>query len=85
MTQGDWWIHFVCQRQRHPPLLTIPRLARIKDVVLADEEFWNDVLIRHGGAGKMPAQLKAEDPDCYNHLLDNMVGMVCQLVLEQRS
>lgn len=80
MTKEDWWNHFVGQRKYHYNGVTVKRLILAKDVVLADAEIWDDVLLRHGGATKSPEQMKAEDESFYDHCMSNLGCSVYQHV-----
>ena len=63
--------------------VTGKRLQKIRDKILNDDDFWQDIVLRHDGLNKPPEQLFAEDPENYRHCLGNFWGMIYQdLVLQ---
>ena len=80
----EYWQHFVSQKQFHAFGFTAKRLERVLPFVLAENHFWDDVLGRHAGLQMTPEQMKDNSEFNYNHCIRNMMGMVYQIMLEQK-
>ena len=58
---------------------TAKRLDKIKGLLFMDKEFWDDILIRHGGIDFTPEELKEHNQHTYDHCMGNMTGMLTEL------
>ena len=65
-----------------PPELTDKRLAKAKDDLADDEDFWQDIIQRHG-ADKTP--IAEMDEQCRDHLIGNFWGQVHSAWMRQRN
>jgi len=59
------------------------RLRKIWQAMLDDDEFWLDVVGRHGGREKTPEALRMSEPGVYEHCLGNFWGMIYQTLMER--
>jgi hypothetical protein len=62
--------------------VTGPKLRRIKPVIFDDEDFWSDILDRHGGVNCTPLAMMINNRDNYDHMIGNFDGMVYQTLVE---
>jgi len=76
----EYWNHFIASwaidRVGGGHGVTGPRLRKIRDEVMADDDFWWDIVLRHGGANLTPEQMQRTDPQQYEHCLGNFWGMI---------
>lgn len=83
----EYWNHFVAKIFTDGPKqpgVTGPRLRKIKSIIWADEDFWFDILYRHGGENMTPEQM-LDDGARYAHCSGNFWGMICQTLVEKGS
>ena len=67
----EYWNHFLAEwalrRGMGPAYVTGQKLAKIKSAILADNEFWEDIVFRHGGLDRTPEEMLQQDKFTYNH------------------
>jgi len=84
----EYWNHFVSRWAVEGVgggyRVTGRRLWKIRDKMLADDDFWQDIVLRHSGLDKTPEQLMAVMPEVYNHCLGNFWGMIYQELMDAR-
>jgi len=64
----EYWNHFIAQKKYHGFGVTQKRLIKVLPFVLADKDFWGDVLLRHSGDQMTPEEMKAESLFNYDHI-----------------
>ncbi len=69
------WEQLVTQKPK-PPMLTVPRLKKLKVQVWDNEDFWSDILDRHGLRHE---KLDDLEKDVKEHAIGNFWGMLCQM------
>jgi len=78
----EYWNHFVgryfVEKIGGGSGITGNRLMKIKSAILADDNFWFDVINRHDGLSRTPEQMEIDNEENYNHCLGNFWGMVNQ-------
>lgn len=83
----EYWNHFIerwaIKKQGGGNGVTGPKLARIKAQIMRDDEFWLDVVARHGGIERTPEQLEEKMPINYEHCAGNFWGMIHQTLTEK--
>ena len=83
----EYWNHFIArwvvEKVGGGAYVTGPKLRKIWRAILDDDEFWLDVVARHGGLRQTPESMQLCDPDTYNHCLGNFWGMVYQTLVER--
>lgn len=83
----EYWNHFITQWTLHlgprPYGVTGQKLAKIKMSIMADNEFWQDVVWRHNGMNKRPDEMALSDEFTYAHCEGNFWGMVMQTLVEK--
>ncbi len=62
--------------------ITGPRLHRVEGIIFGDDDFWQDVIGRHGMRDIAPETLKDTDLATYLHCLGNFWGMIHQTMIE---
>jgi hypothetical protein len=84
----EYWNHFVTDAfttpRGLPTEVTGARLRKIKPKIWNDLDFWQDIILRHGGAKVTPEQMQQLDPEVYDHCLGNFWGGVVQDILAAR-
>jgi hypothetical protein len=68
------WDHALTLPRPHG--ITQQRLDRIKNIVWTDQQFWQDVIIRHGLDKETPKQLLERDSFTYDHCFGNFWAMI---------
>lgn len=83
----EYWNHFVENffvfGEGGGSGVTGPRLRKIKKYIIRDDNFWADVVIRHGGLDQTPNEMRLYDRDQYDHCQGNFWGMINQTLVEQ--
>jgi len=83
----EYWNHFVArwvtEKVGGGYKVTGPRLQKIKGEIMRDEDFWLDVITRHGGLKVTPEKMMQDDIEVYNHCLGNFWGMIYQTMMER--
>lgn len=75
----EYWNHFLTLKSSFWPVgFTSTRLEKIKEKIFQDEDFWDDVVMRHGGEKISPEQMKQQNKPVYDHSMGNMAGMLFQ-------
>jgi len=77
----EYWMWFVADgflHNRMPHGVTGPRLRKIMPVIWRDEDFWGDVVFRHGGQKATPYEMMLTEGANYEHCRGNFWGMVTQ-------
>jgi len=86
LKRHEYWNHFVARlfvdKVGGGWGVTGPKLAKIKERILRDDNFWEDIILQHGGLDKTPEQLHIDDPLIYDHCLGNFWGMIYQTLTE---
>lgn len=82
----EYWNHFVAEAfvTRMPPGVTGPRLRKVRRAILLCDDFWWDIVLRHGGTKLTPEQLRIQDPAQYEHCMGNFWGVVIPSALKGR-
>jgi len=82
-----YWLHFIERwavwGEGGGHGVTGPRLRNLYEVVMADEDFWQDVIYRHGNWPE-PRRMMREAPGVYQHCLGNFWGMIYQMMVERQ-
>ena len=84
--RNEYWNHFITrwaiEHIGGGHGVTGPRLRKIHSEIMVDDDFWADVILRHGGLHNSPENLcKLYEAD-YNHCLGNFWGMLYQNLVE---
>ena len=78
----EYWNHFVEQYFVDSigggNGITGPRLRKIKNSQMVNDQFWYNVIDMHDGQRRTPEQMKAESAGNYEHCLGNFWGMLMQ-------
>ena len=77
-----YWNYFKENKKYWGNGFTQKRLDKIASQVLCDGDFWDDILIRHGGIDFSPNALRKFNKDTYDHCMGNMTGMIMQRFVE---
>jgi len=80
----QYWNHFAAEKKYHFHGMTAKRLEKVLPFVLNDKEFWEDVLLRHGGDAMTPREMKANSEFNYDHCMGNMAGMTYKIMLDNK-
>lgn len=84
----EYWNHFlarwVLEKVGGGYGITGPRLRKIFPKIMEDDDFWWDIVSRHGGCEKTPEQMELEDQNQYDHCWGNFWGMIMQDLVEAR-
>ena len=63
--------------------VTGAKLRKVKDVIMADDEFWHDVYSRHSGNQfHSPEDMEQQNQTLYDHCVGNFWGMIYQELVE---
>lgn len=85
--KNEYWNHFVAlayiTQRGFPHGVTGPRLRQIKRVLWGDQDFWWDIVLRHGGNTITPEQMMGTDYDQYEHCKGNFWGGVMQVAVRR--
>ena len=85
--RNEYWNHFIARWAVESigggHGITGPRLRKIKDYIMADEDFWDDVVVRHSGLDTYAEYLQKHYPADYAHCLGNFWGMIHQTLVER--
>jgi len=83
--KNEYWNHFVANAftgaleiYRKPPGVTGSRLRKLKPKLWQDDDFWWDIVSRHGGNDVTPEEMRYDDPAQYEHCLGNFWSMIIQ-------
>jgi len=64
--------------------VTGAKLRKIKDTIMADDDFWDDVYNRHSGNQfRSPEDMERRNQTLYDHCTGNFWGMIYQELVEQ--
>ena len=80
----EYWDHFLTIKNFWPYGFTEKRLDKIKDIVWKDEDFWDDILQRHGAFDCSPQSLKDRNPGIYQHCFGNFAGMLTNIMVKNK-
>src|SRR4030042_550678 len=61
--------------------VTGPKLRKIYNIIMHDDAFWLDVVIRHGNFDS-PDAMRNGNEECYVHCLGNFWGMIYHTLVE---
>lgn len=64
--------------------VTGPRLRKIKEIVEDNDDFWQDIILRHGGLDRRPDELREQYPDMFEHCQGNFWGMIYQTLIDKQ-
>lgn len=80
----EYWNHFIAQwivdGSGGGHGITGARLRKAKDRIMSDDQFWADIVIRHGGLDMTPEEMKKRDSLVYDHCLGNFWGQVLAFI-----
>lgn len=78
----QYWNHFVARlyttSRGFPTGVTGPRLRKLKPRLWHDRDFWQDIVLRHGGDKCTPEEMRRDDLATYEHCQGNFWGMITQ-------
>jgi hypothetical protein len=57
----EYWNYLTTEKAERPKGVTDKRLEKIKSEILADDQFWFQVIERHGAEFMSPVELYAEE------------------------
>lgn len=81
----EFWIYFTNPKNSIPPThLTPKKLKKLKEDVFNDVYFWEDIMLRHGGAKHTISELKQSNKELYEHLEGNFWGLLSELSLRKK-
>jgi hypothetical protein len=82
----EYWNHFIAQWVLYPgkryPSVTKTRLRKIMPQIMEDDDFWWDIVLRHGGDRMTPEEMATLDPQTYEHCLGNFWGGIHQDMMD---
>lgn len=81
--RNEFWDYLLAEKIGRPVGVTPKRLEKVKDVVLANDFLWNDVVLRHGGEGTSPNEFYASDSYNAQHSRSNFWSMVRETVFRE--
>lgn len=61
--------------------VTPAKLRRHEETILADDLFWQDIILRHGFADSWPWEAMEQDKPSYDHAMGNFWGMTYPLLM----
>lgn len=67
-------------KRERPQGCTDKRLSKVCDHVFVNEDFWDDIVFRHGIQFKTLEKLKEEDQETYDHCTGNFWGMLMEIM-----
>ena len=73
--QEVWDYAMLMPKKCRPNGVTEIRLRSIKDSIFHDDDFWEDIVWRHGLITRSPIELKGHCEDTYEHCFGNFWGM----------
>lgn len=83
----QYWNHFIEQwvvdGMGSGHSLTGLRLRKVKPIIWDDENFWDDIIMRHNALDHSPEHLRQHHPTMYAHCIGNFWGMVTQTMVEE--
>jgi hypothetical protein len=79
--KNQYWNHFMVMKSYWPQGFTRNRLNKVKEIIWNDNNFWDDILLRHGAYDKSPSELSDE---IYQHLFGNFAGMLSSIMHEKK-
>lgn len=80
----EYWDHFLKLPKYWPHGFTEKRLQKVKPIAWEDQDFWDDILLRHGGYECSPEFLKEKDLETYQHCFGNFAGMLSNIMLKNK-
>jgi hypothetical protein len=83
--KNEYWNHFVTKmfvEGPRRPGATGARLRKAKALLWDDDDFWFDIVYRHGGEDMTPEAMESWDTNVYEHCFGNFWGMVTQTLVE---
>lgn len=83
--KSQYWDHFTDESRKsyRPKKITDIRLKQIKEIVLEDELLWQEVISRHNGLDKTPAELKEMSLSDYREARANFWAMIREKIERQ--
>lgn len=75
------WDSLVIEKPK-PAMLTQKRLQKLKIQVWDNDDFWSDLLLRHGLRNYSLNEL---DPFSKDHTIGNFWGMLCQVYIQNNT
>lgn len=82
-----YWLHFVERwvvwGEGGGCGVTGPRLRKLYETIMCDDDFWQDVICRHGNWPD-PQRMMDQSPEVYEHCLVNFWGMIYQMMVERQ-
>lgn len=80
----EYWSWFLNKKQYWGHGFTKKRLEKAYVLLYDDMDFWDDILIRHGGNTMSPQEMEQLDRHNYEHCMGNMTGMIMQCFVENK-
>lgn len=84
----QYWDHFIaswaCGEIEIGSGVTRAKLKRVKPFIMRDDDFWFDILNRHGGDKVSPYEMMAADKATYAHCAGNFCGMLYQSIMSMK-
>ena len=85
MNTIETWFDFYCSLPKWWARgVTLKRLIKYKAIIINDQDFVSDIMLRHNGKNISPEIMKQENPELFEHLMSNMTGMIAQIIAEQK-
>jgi hypothetical protein len=80
----EYWNYFLTLKKEYWAVgFTSKRLEKVKPVIWVDEDFWADIIHRHGGEDRTPQQMKNQDKFTYDHCMGNMMGRIFHTMINK--
>lgn len=77
-----WNYMMALPKNYRPRGLTNARIEKLKTLIWNDNNFWSDIILRHGLKAMTLEQLKESGLDIYNHCVGNFWSMLFQTAIE---
>lgn len=75
-----WQYMLSLPKSHRPQGCTDQRLIRVCALVMNNEDFWSDIVQRHGLVDLSPEELKQQDEEAYDHCEGNFWGQVMEIM-----
>lgn len=80
----EYWNHFLKLPKYWPHGFTEKRLQKVKPIAWKDQDFWDDILQRHGAFDCTPQSLKDRNLGIYQHCFGNFAGMLLNIMVKNK-
>lgn len=80
--KNEFWDYFTseeCKNFRYRGM-TDNRLKRVKSIVWKDDDFWFDIVLRHGGQIRTPQEMREKDSFVFDHCIGNFFGQISEIM-----